>query len=431
MIVRIRMRRRRRACGRGGGDSKQEQMGQKEALRIAHQYGFPRQCRLLASPASAAVAPAGGRHRTPDIRVRAPARRRNATSAMWHADVRPGVHGPRPFGLEPANRDANPAVLWKRRNGIGARRHCPALSMHPIVRSHPSRCLTLTAAPGLSRSAALLLFAAAVVLWPGRPAPAQQLPRPFAMTVGAGATYDDNLFRLPAGQTPTGLRSASRSDFFWNAFVDGQAYLPVSRQVLRAGLTLATNGYQNYSFLNYQAVNGSAAWDWRIGSRFSGTLSYTQLQALSSFIDLRSFVRNINTVRIASAENEFWMLPDWHLTAGVASTRVDNSDEALSFAKLDETAADAGIKYVTYAQNYVKLYWREAWGKYPDQQVVAGSFFDNRYDQTDVTLEYFQAPTGASQVIARLAYTERRSPNLPQRNFSGPTGRLSWVYAAR
>jgi len=250
------------------------------------------------------------------------------------------------------------------------------------------------------------------------------------MTVGAGATYDDNLFRLPAGQTPTGLRSASRSDFFWNAFVDGQAYLPVSRQVLRAGLTLATNGYQNYSFLNYQAVNGSAAWDWRIGSRFSGTLSYTQLQALSSFIDLRSFVRNINTVRIASAENEFWMLPDWHLTAGVASTRVDNSDEALSFAKLDETAADAGIKYVTYAQNYVKLYWREAWGKYPDQQVVAGSFFDNRYDQTDVTLEYFQAPTGASQVIARLAYTERRSPNLPQRNFSGPTGRLSWVYAA-
>jgi exopolysaccharide biosynthesis operon protein EpsL len=263
-------------------------------------------------------------------------------------------------------------------------------------------------------------------------------PRPVTFTAGTGLTFDNNLFRLPAGEHPTGLESTSRSDLFWNAFVGGQAYLPVGRQVVRADLNVSTTHYDRYTFLNYRALNGLGAWDWRIGSVFSGTLSYGQLQALSSFVDVHSFERNINTVRTAVSENEFWMLPDWHLTAGIVSTHADNSSPSLFFAKLEESALDAGIKYLTYGQNYLRLSWREAWGRYPNQEFIpgtpgvpgTGSTIDNRYEQTDVGLDYYQAPTGASQLTARLAYTDRRMPNLPQRNFSGPTGRISWDYAA-
>lgn len=243
-------------------------------------------------------------------------------------------------------------------------------------------------------------------------------------------TFDSNLFRLPAGESPTGLNSTSRSDFWRDVFLGADVYKPIGRQVLRLDLNVSTSHYDRYSFLDYTAFNGLAAFDWRVGSQFSGTLSYAQQQALSSFVDNHTFERNVNTARIATSENEYWLLPDWHLTAGWTSTNVTNSAESLNVDNLDEHAVDAGIKYLTYRDNYVRLSWREAWGYYPNEQFVAGSFFDNRYEQTDVALDYYQAPTGASQLTARLAYTDRRMPNLPQRNFSGPTGRLSWDWLA-
>jgi exopolysaccharide biosynthesis operon protein EpsL len=253
--------------------------------------------------------------------------------------------------------------------------------------------------------------------------------RPLTLTAGAGVNFDDNLFRLSPGQSPpSSLGSTSRSDLYWNAFLNGQSYLHIGRQLLHADLGLTLARYARYSFLNYQALNGLAADEWKIGNLFSGTLSYEQRQSQSSFTDVRNFEKNLNTVRTASSENEAWLQPDWHLTAGFAATTVDNSNASLSSSKLQENAFDVGIKYLTYQENYLRLWWREARGRYPNAEFVAGSLVDNRYDQTDIALEYYQAPTGSSRLNARLAYTRRRYPELPQRDYSGPTGRIGWDY---
>jgi len=256
-------------------------------------------------------------------------------------------------------------------------------------------------------------------------------PHAFTVSTGVGLNYDENLFRLPSGQSPpSGLGATSRGDLAWNVFVDAAFRVEPGRQVLRGDLNLATTRYARYSFLNYQSLNGIVADDWRLGGLFSGTLSYEQRQSVSSFADVHNFQRNLNTVRALTADNEAWVLPDWHVTAGYSGTTVENSNSSVSSSNLQENAFDAGIKYLTSRNNYLRLALREARGRYPNAEFVAGSIIDNRYDQTDIGLDYYQAPTGASALTARIAYTSRRSPELPQRDFSGPTGRISWDYAA-
>lgn len=257
---------------------------------------------------------------------------------------------------------------------------------------------------------------------------------PFGFYVGGGLSYDNNLLRLPSNLSPAdvGVGDRPRGTWIGNAFVRATTDLKPGRQEIRAYVQGNAYRYEDYSYLNWEGVDFGAAWLWRVGDRWNGNLSYDQLKFLSGLADLRALVQNLRTVKIGRADAEYWLHPEWRLTGGYARTMIENSDALIATTDLNEDAFALGFKYVSTEKNYVIFGARYAKGEYPNrsQPSVIG---DTSYDQYGAGVDLAWAIGGNTDVFGRIAYTERRFPNLSQRNFSGPTGNLraDWRWSPR
>jgi hypothetical protein len=137
-------------------------------------------------------------------------------------------------------------------------------------------------------------------------------------------------------------------------------------------------------------------------------------------------------VQLGRADGEYWLHPDWRLTGGYVLTVIENSDAVIATTDLTENAFALGFKFVSTERNYVVFGVRYADGDYPNrsQPSVIG---DTGYKQYGAGVDLAWALGGNTDVAGRLAYTERKFPNLSQRDFSGPTGniRLNWRATVR
>ena len=111
--------------------------------------------------------------------------------------------------------------------------------------------------------------------------------------VGQGVTFDSNLFRLPDGVHPpaaaTGVADPPRSDTYFNTFAGIRFDKTYSRQHLRADFTVTHFAYRTYDYLDFNGVSGRAAWDWAIGDRWNGILTYDQTQTPSNYATQTGF----------------------------------------------------------------------------------------------------------------------------------------------
>ena len=283
--------------------------------------------------------------------------------------------------------------------------------------------------PGVAKLMALLVPLG--LLAPG----AQALEgEPFGFYVGGGLTYDNNLLRLPSNISPaqTGVGDRPRGTWIGNAYVRATTDLTPGRQRIRGYVQGNAFRYDEYSYLNWEGVDFGAAWLWQVGDRWNGNLSYDQLKFLSGFADLRAFVQNLRTAKIGRADAEYWLHPNWRLTGGYTRTVLENSQAVIAETDLTEDAFGLGFKYITTERNYVVFGARYTDGDYPNrsQPSVIG---DTSYKQYDAGVDVSWALGGNTDVLGRLAYTERKFPNLSQRDFAGPTGniRVDWRWTVR
>ncbi len=247
--------------------------------------------------------------------------------------------------------------------------------------------------------------------------------------VGGGLAYDDNLLRLPREVSPAqlGVGDHPRGTWVMNGFArvafDGRA----SRQRFRGFVQGNLYRFDDYSYLDWQGMDLNATWLWEAGNRWNGTLAYDRVEFLSGLADFTALVQNLRTVETARANAEYWLHPRWRLTGGFTGTFLRNSSAALRGTNLDQYAYGAGFKYVSTQQNFVVFGARYTRGDYPDR--AAPSFIaDNRSTQYDVGVDLSWAVGGRAELLGNIAYTRRELPNIPSRDFSGPTGslRLAW-----
>src|SRR5262245_14984617 len=257
---------------------------------------------------------------------------------------------------------------------------------------------------------------------------------PFGFYVGGGLSYDNNLLRLPSNISPaqTGVGDRPRGAWIGNAFVRGTTDLTPGRQRIRGYIQGNAYRYDNYSYLNWEGVDFGGAWLWELGNRWNGNLSYDRLKFLSGLADLRALIQNLRTVQIARADAEYWLHPNWRLTGGYTYTSIDNSAAVIATTNVTENSFGLGFKYITTERNFVIFGARYTDGDYPNrsQPTVVG---DTGYKQYDVGADIAWAFGGNTDVGGRLAYTERKFPNLTQRNFAGPTGniRADWRWTGK
>src|SRR5262245_28919285 len=258
---------------------------------------------------------------------------------------------------------------------------------------------------------------------------------PFGFYVGGGLTYDNNLLRLPSNISPAqaGVGDRPRGAWIGNGFVRATTDLTPGRQTIRAYVQGNAYRYESYAYLNWEGVDFGGAWLWQVGDRWNGNLSYDRLKFLSGLADLRALVQNLRTVEIGRADAEYWLHPSWRLTGGYTYTSIDNSDAVIATTNLTENAFGLGFKYITTERNWVIFGARYTNGDYPNrsQPTIVG---DTGYKQYDVGADLAWGGLGGNTDVAgRLAYTERKFPNLTQRNFAGPTGniRADWRWTGK
>ncbi|MEO8038759.1 MAG: XrtB/PEP-CTERM-associated polysaccharide biosynthesis outer membrane protein EpsL [Betaproteobacteria bacterium] len=252
--------------------------------------------------------------------------------------------------------------------------------------------------------------------------------------VGATYTYVSNLFYLddsiPTQNLPF-LKDGQKNDQILGLRAGLDADIQVSRQVFRLRSSATDNRYATYDNLDYVSYNVRGAWDWMVGPDWDGDVGISQAQVLGSFADINFNVRNVRKTQELFASGMYRLTPDWKLRAAMRRLTLDNSAAAFTSTDREDMFYELGSRYYSKGRdNYLGLNLRVIDGTFPNREVVPGvSTIDNSYRQYTLEGVMDWRYSGLSQISGSLGWTNRLHDQLPERDFSGVTGRLSGLYS--
>ncbi|HEX6733203.1 MAG TPA: XrtB/PEP-CTERM-associated polysaccharide biosynthesis outer membrane protein EpsL [Azonexus sp.] len=277
--------------------------------------------------------------------------------------------------------------------------------------------------PGLRAAAALAIACTASAGVQAGPEDA------FNLVAGTSITYDDNLFRLSSNSAVPVAGKSSRSDYLYTAFAGVRFDKTYSLQRFQVDLTTTRYEYQEYDFLSFTAVDYRAAWLWSLTPRLTGIVYADRVELPTNFSDFTGRSRrNIQTTEVRRAMADWAAGGAWHLIGGVIQTRLDNSGGFTEVGNYVQDSVEAGVRYVTAADNSLALVQRESRGDYSGRTLGDGSLLDTGYDQSETELRGHWKITGHSSFDARIGYLDRQHEHYGQRDFSGTVGRLAYLW---
>lgn len=315
----------------------------------------------------------------------------------------------------------------------GLRTHAPAYSK---PRPTSGECLTLQtgrakALPAFSRwRLAIIITSVAVALAPptvlaqsAAPTGTTTTDSPFkdlSVVVGGSVTYDSNLFRNP------GLLIKPQSDTFTNAYVGLRFDKPYALQRFQIDITQSYTRYDKFSYLDFDALNYSGAWSWKLGTRVSGKLSASRTESLAPFEDTLGFGRNVQISQNQAFDLDAWMVDGWHLLLGVSQADQKSEQNLLNRTPdFRATSANLGVKYLTRAGNSITVRRQATDGEYIDRPIGTA---DNGYTEDLSELRVDWKLSGTSSLNGSLGWLERTNNDITRRDFSGPSSSLGYSW---
>jgi len=250
-------------------------------------------------------------------------------------------------------------------------------------------------------------------------------------TLGAGVAYDDNVFRLPNGvSTDPRTGSTARGDTIFTLNAGVAVNKDISRQNFALGANVTRALYTQHNSFDYTLFNFGAVWNWQVGNKLGGTLGYTQNQYPNSFLDVRSFTQNIRTVGVAEGSIGYQFLPDWELRAGYQFVDITNGEAVFRLGNQEQNRYQGAVRYRTRFGNLVDLFYRYTDGTRPNvPDPLPGTLSDRDFEQNDFGINVARWEfSGRSRFSGFVAYTDRSYARFPQRDFSGPTWNLTYIY---
>lgn len=255
-----------------------------------------------------------------------------------------------------------------------------------------------------------------------------------SVVLGQSFIRDSNLFRLSDGaDTQTLLGTSDRSDTISRTEAILKVDLPVSRQRFLVDVGLAHLRYDRFSFLSHDAYTSSGKWLWELGNRFRGDVILEHNKTLTGFTDFRRPVRNIGTYSRGSASGYYWFHPEWGVGGAVGHVRSSNSSQVLVDADNRNDVVEVGLQHKRPNGNELGLRVRRTDSTYPNRQDVNGRLVDNSFIQDEVLLVGSWKVTAASALSGYVGRSERTYDDVPERDFSTPTAKLSydWIIDPR
>ncbi len=186
--------------------------------------------------------------------------------------------------------------------------------------------------------------------------------------------------------------------------------------------------YDKFSFLNRDALNYRAAWQWHLTPRISGTLSADQAGSVVGFDDTQVQTLTTTVTRNRNLSIDAWLFGGWHLLAGTARSERKTSQLFLAVPSSDQVMADFGLRYDTASRGSITVTRRRSRGVTEGQDVDRVNFIDNVFTLTETDLRATWVTSGKSTLTAHLGRVERRHDNIPQRDFSAIAGDATFAW---
>ena len=300
-----------------------------------------------------------------------------------------------------------------------------------VVQLHPARDRATHAAGGGAHLTYCL--AAGLLLSPAVRAEGQD-PAKLTPFVEEILTTDDNVFRISKDVDPaTVIGSSSRADTYHTTAFGLNAEMPLSLQRFVANLTFNSTRYQRFSRFDSDGHDLRGSWLWQAGRDLHGELGYADTVSLASFAQLLSPTLDRLQVRQEFVNGTWMVTPYWRLRAAGDRLEQRNSAPATLFNDVTIDGVEAALSRVSKAGNSIGFSTRLERGKFPTAEPfttpLSTTLIDNAYRQYAASLTLDWTVTGISHLVARADQVSRRYDQLPQRNFTGQTGRieLTWT----
>ena len=242
------------------------------------------------------------------------------------------------------------------------------------------------------------------------------------ITLGASVSHDSNFFRDP------GLLRDPQSETITTGYVGLRIDKPYAQQRFLLDATATAYRYDKFSYLNFTGLDYQAAWDWRLTSRLSGTLSAARSESPTQFQD--SFGRQSN---VTITENyvfnlDGWLFGGWYVRLGASQSNRTSEQSALSNQPdYRESSGEAGVRYLFQSGSEIAAVRRRMEGEQDSQlinNVIVVSSENYQEDQSELRGTWILSPQ--SVLTGRATYLDRHYDQTPQNDFDGIAGDLSY-----
>ncbi|MES2978704.1 MAG: XrtB/PEP-CTERM-associated polysaccharide biosynthesis outer membrane protein EpsL [Pseudomonadota bacterium] len=235
---------------------------------------------------------------------------------------------------------------------------------------------------------------------------------------GQSFQHESNIFRAPNAQSDTvGVTTVG-------------VKVDKSYSLQRFELEADANYYRynNFSGLNFTAVNYAAAWRFAVTPKLRGNLTTDRREYIDTSVDQTiAGVVNRRTERSTLLDAEYELGAAWRLLGGVYERKTANS-EPLSFeGDASVRGGEVGAKYVTAAGNSLAYRFKSGKGEYSN--IVPGTLTGVDFNEREHELRGEYALTGRTTVRGRAAYLDREHKGAGSRDFSGLVGQIDANWA--
>jgi len=310
---------------------------------------------------------------------------------------------------------------------VNSQKFCPRLGTPTSTMA----CRTKGAALRRTGHTVAALFAP-LLAFPAQLALGQELSlenRPFAFRVGAGYSWDSNVFRVPesAPDPQAAQGKAGKADRFATGYVGLRVDKSYGQQRFLLDGEKSATRYDKFSTLDFDGYRYRGEWQWHLGPRINGNLFADASQSAIGFEDIvQGSHRIVRNTKNYGASVDGWLYGGWHLLATRFESERKSTQQYLAQPDGRASTTELGIRYLAPSQNSITLTRRSRDGTSASGTVDTINFIDSEVSVTETELVAVWLIRAASSMRARLTTTDYRYPNLPQRDFSGTGGEVTY-----
>ena len=198
--------------------------------------------------------------------------------------------------------------------------------------------------------------------------------------------HDSNLFRLSSLANVQALLGRSSAAETISVIGFGVNYdKSYSLQRVEFDMGLNKYNYQNFSYLDFTAINYNATWNWAYTPALQGKLTTSRNQTLNNFSDFQGFnQRNVRADTSTRLDATYELDARWRVSAGLGQSARNNSIQTTQESDFRQTSVDAGVRYVLASGSSIGYQLRSSGGTYTTNRAIPSpGFFDNRFSQID------------------------------------------------